>query len=91
MIEIPIQTFSGTLPNFTVDPSSPTYWQELWAHEQVLNLHAMAQAEMTIQDALDISPLTDAVEALSFIGTVVDLPGLNIKRTGKVVTIEYTP
>lgn len=83
MIEIPIQTFSGTLPNFTVDPSSPTYWQELWAHEQVLNLHAMAQAEMTIQEALDLAPLVDAVNDLQYEGIVLDLGSIKVIRTRK--------
>lgn len=35
--------------------------------------------------------VTQAVLDLSYAGTVVDLPGLNIKRTGKLITIEYTP
>lgn len=55
--------------------------------------NATLDLEQTIQATLnaDLSELTQAVQDLSFAGESFDLPGLNIKRTGKVITIEYTP
>jgi hypothetical protein len=83
MIEIPLQLYAGTLPAFTTDPTSDHYWRELWAHEQVLNLHAMAQAEMTIQEALDLTQLVEAVNDLQYEGVVLDLGNIKVIRTRK--------
>lgn len=35
--------------------------------------------------------ITQAVGDLSFAGEILDMPGLNIRRSGKTLTIDYTP
>jgi len=61
--------------------------QQLKSNGATLDLEQAASQTVNV----DLDELTQAVQDLTFAGETLSLPGLDIKRAGKVVTIEYIP
>lgn len=78
----------------TLTIPTPQPYDDAHPHRQRENLFYVLNqiaAQFKTNGVVLDADLTQAVLDLSYAGQEIDLPGLNIKRSGKVLTIEYTP